>query len=137
MERTLLLIKPNVVRKNKIGAVIDNLESQGFVVRNIRMERLTHERAESFYEVHRGKPFYNKLVEFMASGPIVALVLERPDAVNFLRGFIGATDPAEALPGTIRRLYGDTVRENAVHASDSLENAAKEIAFLLGTKAVV
>jgi len=130
MEKTLLLIKPNVVEKNKIGAVIEALESKGILIRNMKMETFTKERAEGFYDIHRGKPFFEKLVTFMTSGPIVEMILEHENCVEYVRDIIGSTDPEKAAPGTIRRRFGSSVTENAVHASDSKENAIKEIAYI-------
>lgn len=128
-ERTLAIVKPDAVGRNLIGKVIAHLEGAGFVVREMRMERLTEEKARAFYEVHRERPFYGSLVAFMTSGPCVPLVLERENAVAGLREVIGATDPARAEEGTVRKLYAQSVERNAVHASDSPENAEREIAF--------
>ena len=128
-ERTLAIVKPDAVGRNLIGKVIAHLEGVGFVVREMRMERLTEEKARAFYEVHRERPFYGSLVAFMTSGPCVPLVLERENAVAGLREVIGATDPARAEEGTVRKLYAQSVERNAVHASDSPENAEREIAF--------
>jgi nucleoside-diphosphate kinase len=105
------------------------LEGAGFVIRAARLVRLTPAQAEAFYEVHRERPFYRSLVAFMSSGPALALALERDDAVARLRAVIGATDPAEAAPGTVRRLYAESKERNAIHASDSAETAAREVAF--------
>jgi len=129
MDRTLLIVKPDAVKKNAIGDIIRRVEERGFVVRNIRMLTQTSEQAGEFYEVHKERPFYNDLVEFMTSGPCVPMVLERDDAVPFLREVVGATNPEEADEGTIRKAHGANVQNNAVHASDSPENAANEIAF--------
>ncbi|MGH7587177.1 MAG: nucleoside-diphosphate kinase [Gemmatimonadota bacterium] len=129
MERTLAIIKPDAVGKNRIGKVLAHLEQAGFVVREMRMERLSRERAREFYAVHAGRPFYESLVRFMTSGPCVPMVLEREDAVAWLRSTIGATDPAQADEGTVRRLYAESVERNAIHASDSPENATREIGF--------
>ena len=122
-ERTLAIIKPDAVGKSLIGKIVAHLEESGFVVRELRMERLTAERAREFYAVHAGRPFYESLVAFMTSGPCVPMVLEAADAVGRLRETIGATDPAQAEAGTIRRLYAESVERNAIHASDSPENA--------------
>ena len=129
MDRTLLIVKPDAVKKNAIGDIIRRVEERGFVVRNIRMLTPPSEQAGEFYEVHKERPFYNDLVEFMTSGPCVPMVLERDDAVPFLREVVGATNPEEADEGTIRKAHGANVQNNAVHASDSPENAANEIAF--------
>lgn len=128
-ERTLAIIKPDAVGKSLIGKIVAHLEEDGFVVRELRMERLTAERAREFYSVHAGRPFYESLVAFMTSGPCVPMVLEAVDAVGRLRETIGATDPAQAEAGTIRRLYAESVERNAIHASDSPENARREIEF--------
>jgi len=129
VERTLGIVKPDAVGKNLIGKVVAHLEGAGFRVRAMRIEELSVEEARRFYEVHRERPFYDSLVAFMTSGPCVPLVLEREDAVAKLREVIGATDPAKADEGTIRRLYAESVERNAIHASDSPDNAAREIAF--------
>ncbi len=127
-ERTLLMIKPDAVKARRIGKIIDLVE-QNFAIVGIRMKRFRREEAERFYAVHRGKPFYEHLVEFITSGPVVGLLLEGEDVIQRVRAFIGATDPAKAEPGTLRALYGTSVTENAVHASDSAESAAYEIPF--------
>ena len=127
--RTLAIIKPDAVASGKAGKVLAHLEAAGFVVRAARMTRLARAEAEAFYEVHRGRPFYDSLCTFMTSGPCIPLVLERDDAVPHLRTVIGATDPAQAGPGTVRKLYAESKERNAIHASDSPENAAREIGF--------
>ena len=126
---TLAIIKPDAVRNRLAGKILAHLEDAGFVVRAARLVRLTTPQAEAFYAVHRERPFYRSLVTFMTSGPGLALVLERDDAVTRLRDVIGATDPAEAKPGTVRQLYAESKERNAIHASDSPENAAREVAF--------
>jgi len=132
VEQTLLIIKPNVTVTGNIGAVISAIEEHGFTIRAIRQELLDRGRAEDFYEIHRGKPFFDRLVDFMTSGPVVVLVLEEEDCVTRVRTVVGATDPAQAVEGTIRRRFGETVTKNAVHASDSVENAEREIQFFFG-----
>jgi nucleoside-diphosphate kinase len=129
MTQTLAIIKPDAVASGKAGTILAHLEAAGFTVRALRMTRLTGPQAEAFYAVHRGRPFYGSLCAFMTSGPCIPLVLERADAVPHLRQVIGATDPAEAAPGTVRRLYAENKERNAIHASDSDENAVREIAF--------
>ncbi|MCY3787794.1 MAG: nucleoside-diphosphate kinase [Gemmatimonadetes bacterium] len=129
MERTLMIIKPDAVAKNAIGQIIARVEGEGFVVRALRMVELSTEQARAFYAVHRERPFYGELVEFMTSGPAVPMVLERADAVAHLRDFIGPTNSTEAPAGTIRGDFGTDVQCNAVHASDSAVNAKSEIAF--------
>ena len=126
---TLAIIKPDAVADQKIGAIVAHLEREGFIVRAGRMVRLTRAEAGAFYAVHEGRPFYPELVEFMTSGPCVPLALERIDAVAHLRSVIGATDPKDAAPGTIRKLHAESKGRNAIHASDSPENAAREVAF--------
>ena len=131
-QRTLLIIKPDAVAKNAIGNILMRLEADGFVIRELRKVQLTQEKARQFYEVHKERPFYGELVEFMTSGPAVPTVLERDDAVAHLRQFIGETDSTKAAPGTIRAEFGTDVQCNAVHASDSPENASNEISFFFG-----
>ena len=126
--RTFAMIKPDAVKKNLVGQIITKFTEAGFKVKAMKMTRLTKESAQGFYEVHKERPFYNDLVEFMSSGPVVALALEKENAVADYRKLIGATDPAEAEEGTVRKLYADSKSENAVHGSDSDENAAIEIA---------
>ena len=128
-ERTLAIIKPDAVEKGLIGKIIAHLEDAGFVVTDLQMTRLSDAEARRFYEVHAGRPFYDSLVAFMTSGRSVPMVLERKSAVSALRETIGATDPSRAAEGTIRRLYAESVERNAIHASDSPENAAREIEF--------
>jgi len=127
--QTLAIIKPDAIAGAKAGKIFAHLEGAGFAVRAARMTKLTRPETEAFYEVHRGRPFYNSLCAFMTSGPCLPMVLERADAVAHLRTVIGATDPAQADPGTIRKLYAESKERNAIHASDSAENAAREIAF--------
>ncbi len=129
--QTLGIIKPDAVASGKAGLILAHLEKAGFTVRAARLVRLSRAQAEAFYEVHRGRPFYGELVEFMSSGPCMPLALELPgsDAVARMRAAIGATDPAEAEAGTIRKLYAESKGRNAIHASDSDENARREIGF--------
>jgi nucleoside-diphosphate kinase len=126
---TLAIIKPDAVQAGNMGRILAHLEGQGFRVRAARLVRLTQDQAESFYAVHRERPFFRPLVTFMTSGPGLALALERDNAVPHLREVIGATDPAEAKPGTVRKLYAQSKERNAIHASDSPENAQREVAF--------
>src|SRR5204863_9110710 len=118
---TLAIIKPDAVSANNIGKIVAHLEGEGFRIREAQLVRLTKERAESFYEVHRERPFFQPLVSFMTSGPALALALERDDAVTHLRKVIGATDPAQAAAGTIRRRYAAAKVRDAMHAFDSPE----------------
>ena len=127
--RTLAIIKPDAIASGKSGAILAHLQREGFTVRAARLLRLTMAQAGAFYEVHRGRPFYDELVAFMTSGPCLPMALELADAVAHYRAVIGATDPAEAAEGTVRRLFAESKGRNAVHGSDSDENAAREIAF--------
>jgi nucleoside-diphosphate kinase len=133
MSLTLAIIKPDAVASGKAGKVLAHLEGAGFTVRALRLTRLDQAQAGAFYAVHAGRPFYDELVEFMTSGPVVPMVLDADDAVAKLRETIGATDPAEAAEGTVRRLYAESKGRNAIHASDSDENAAIEIGFFFST----
>lgn len=126
---TLGIIKPDAVEAGRAGLILAHLEREGFALKAARMVGLTRAEAEAFYEVHRGRPFYDELVAFMTSGPCLPMVLERDDAVAHLRTVIGATDPAEAAPGTVRKLYAESKGRNAIHASDSDENAVREVGF--------
>jgi nucleoside-diphosphate kinase len=132
-ERTFTIIKPDSVFKCNAGAIVAHLEREGFTVVAARMTRLTTAQARGFYAVHRERPFYDDLVAYMTSGPVWVMVLEGDDAVRRLRTVMGATNPAEADEGTIRRLYGESIERNAIHGSDSPENAAIEIAFFFPT----
>jgi nucleoside-diphosphate kinase len=126
---TLAIIKPDAVQAANAGNVLAHLERDGFRIRAARMVRLSERQAEAFYAVHRERPFFRSLVTFMTSGTCIPLALERDDAVARLREVIGATDPAEAKAGTIRKLYAQSKERNGIHASDSVENAAREVAF--------
>jgi len=126
---TLGIVKPDAVASGKCGKIVAHLEHAGFVIRAARLVRLTEAQAGAFYEVHRGRPFYDELVRFMTSGPCLPMALERDDAVAHLRTVIGATDPAEAAAGTVRKLYAESKGKNAIHASDSRENADREVGF--------
>ncbi len=129
MSFTLAILKPDAVGSSKAGKILAHLEGAGFRVRALKLLSLSKEQAGAFYAVHRERGFYAELVEFMTSGPVIPMVLEADDAVAKLRGAIGATDPAEAAPGTVRKLFAESKGRNAIHASDSDENAKGEIAF--------
>lgn len=129
VERTFSMIKPNAVAKNAIGAIYARFESAGFKIVAAKMVHLTREQAEGFYAEHQGKPFFDGLVEFMTSGPITLQVLEGENAVQRNRDIMGATNPANALAGTLRADYADSFTENAVHGSDSVASAEREIAY--------
>ncbi len=133
MSHTLAIIKPDAVGSGKAGKILAHLETAGFAIRALRLTRLNTAQAQAFYAVHEGRPFYDELVEFMTSGPVIPMVLEAENAVSRLRETIGATDPAEAAPGTVRKLYAESKGRNAIHASDSDANAEIEIAFFFST----
>lgn len=128
-QRTLSIIKPDAVEKGLQGAIIARLQEEGFSILGLRQLSLTRKQAEGFYAVHKERPFFQELCEFMTRGPIVVIALEREDAVQHYRKVIGATDPAKAEAGTIRKLYGASVQENAVHGSDSEENGRLECSY--------
>ncbi|RJP74917.1 MAG: nucleoside-diphosphate kinase [Candidatus Zixiibacteriota bacterium] len=132
MERTLLIIKPDAVAGRHIGDILKMVVDAGFNIKALRMTRLTRDQAARFYAVHEGKPFYEPLQDYMTSGKIVPVALERENAVAKLREVLGATDPAKAAPGTIRALYGSSIERNAAHGSDSVENGLQETAFFFG-----
>ncbi len=128
-ERTLSIIKPDATRKNHVGAILGHFEKNGLKIAGVRKVRLSRPEAEGFYAVHSARPFFGELVDFMISGPCVVVVLEGDNAMKRNRDLMGATDPAEAAEGTLRKLYAESKGENAVHGSDSVENAAIEIAY--------
>lgn len=129
IERTLAILKPDCVRKNLQGAVIKQIQDAGFKILGMKMTRLTMDTAGGFYAVHKERPFFGELCEFMSSGACVPIALEKENAVADFRKLIGATNPAQAEEGTVRRLYADSVGENIVHGSDSVENGKIEIAY--------
>jgi nucleoside-diphosphate kinase len=129
IQRTLSIIKPDATRRNLTGAINDRLEKRGLRIIAQKRMQLSQAQAERFYEVHAERPFYRDLVAFMSSGPVVVQVLEGPDAVSLNREIMGATNPANAAPGTIRKDFAESIEANSVHGSDSLETAAREIAF--------
>jgi nucleoside-diphosphate kinase len=137
MERTLAILKPDGVRKNLIGDVIKRIQDAGFKVRAMKMVQLTRKEAEGFYAVHRERPFFGDLTAFMSSGPCVPIVLEKDNAVADFRKLIGATDPAEAEEGTIRRDFADSKGENIVHGSDSEENGRLEANYFFPEHIIV
>ena len=132
-QRTLTIIKPDSVEKGNTGKIIAHLESEGFRIVAGRIRHLTEAQARAFYAVHKERPFYNDLVAYMTSGPVWPMALEREDAVSYLRQVMGATNPADAAEGTIRALYGESIERNAIHGSDSPENAAIEVAFFFSS----
>src|SRR6266704_6029810 len=134
LERTLAILKPDCVRKNITGKVIAHIEQAGFRIIGMKKARLTRGTAGGFYAVHKGRPFYESLVEFMSSGPCVPIALEKENAVADFRALIGATDPNDAAAGTIRKLYADNKGENIIHGSDSAENGRIEIGYFFADK---
>ncbi|RMH60510.1 MAG: nucleoside-diphosphate kinase [Calditrichaeota bacterium] len=135
--RTLAILKPDCVQNNNTGKVLDHLIQAGFKIVAMKMVKLTREVAGAFYEVHKERPFYGELVDFMTESRVVPLVLEKENAVAELRKVIGATDPAEAEEGTVRKLYAESKGRNTIHASDSDENAAREIAFFFAESEII
>jgi nucleoside-diphosphate kinase len=133
MEKTLLIIKPDGVKKNVIGDILNRVERSGLKVLALRMVQLDRSTAGRFYAVHRERPFYHGLLDYMTSGPVVPVALEGENAVSRLRSIIGATNPAQAEAGTIRKLYGESIEVNTVHGSDSRENGLIETSFFFGT----
>jgi nucleoside-diphosphate kinase len=133
MSITLTIIKPDAVASGKAGKILAHLEDAGFTVRSMKMTRLSAAQAGEFYAVHSERPFYGSLVDFMTSGPVIPMILEADNAVGKLREVIGATDPEEADEGTVRKLYAESKERNAIHASDSDENAAIEAAFFFSS----
>lgn len=137
VERTLCIMKPDCVRKNLQGEVLSRIQKAGFKVLGMKQLRLTKEEAGAFYAVHKGRPFYDGLVEFMTSGPCVPVALQKENAVADYRALIGATDPKDAEPGTIRKLFADNKGENIVHGSDSPENGKIEVAFFFSESELI
>ena len=129
VEKTLAIIKPDAVKKKVVGKIIQRIEDEGFKISGLKMLRLTKENAQGFYAVHKDKHFYDSLTDFMSSGEILVMVLEREDAISHWRNVMGATDPALADPGTLRQMYGFSVERNATHGSDSPQTAEWEIDY--------
>ena len=129
MERTLAIIKPDAVAARNAGRIIQRIEENGFTIRAMRLARLTQAEAEGFYAVHRERPFFGSLTKFMSSGPVVVLALQAPDAIKKWRGLMGATDPAKADAGTLRKEFGQSIENNATHGSDAPDTAAFELAY--------
>lgn len=137
VEQTLTILKPDCVRKELIGEVTRRIQEAGFRIVAMKMTRLTKATAGGFYAVHKERPFYDELCEFMSSGPCVPMILEKENAIEDFRAFIGATDPSEAEEGTIRADFADSVGENIIHGSDSVENGKKEANFFFSEQEVV
>ncbi|MEG0136576.1 MAG: nucleoside-diphosphate kinase [Cetobacterium sp.] len=127
MERTLLIIKPDAVERKLVGNIIQRIEKKGLVIKALKMEKITLEKAEKHYEIHKGKDFYNGLIEFITSGPVVLIIIEGENCIQIVRHMAGSTSPIEAAPGTIRGDYSINTLKNIVHTSDSIESSTKEI----------
>jgi nucleoside-diphosphate kinase len=128
-ERTFAIIKPDAVRARHAGRILAKIEDAGFTIRALRLTHLTRQQAEGFYDVHRARPFFGSLTEFMSSGPCIVMALEAPDAVKKWRTLMGATDPAKADAGTLRKEFGASIEHNATHGSDAAETAAFELGY--------
>ena len=128
-ERTFAIVKPDAVKAGYTGRILSRIEEQGFTIRAMRMVHLSQREAEGFYAVHRERPFFGSLTTFMSSGPVVVLALEAPDAIKKWRTLMGATDPAKAEPGTLRKAFGGSIDNNATHGSDAPETAAFELGY--------
>jgi nucleoside-diphosphate kinase len=133
MQKTFSIIKPDAVKSGKAGNILALLESNGFRIIALRMTTLSQSQAAGFYAVHAERPFYNSLVTFMTEGPVIVMALEREDAVKKLREVMGATNPANAAEGTVRKLYAESIERNAMHGSDAPETAAEELAFFFNS----
>ena len=132
IQQTLAIVKPEAVAANHLGDIITRIEAVGLRIVGAKMTHLSEQQAQEFYSEHREKPFFDDLVQYMTSGPVVAMTLEGPDAIIKYRGLMGATNPAEAAPNTLRATYGTSLSENAVHGSDSVSSARREVAFFFG-----
>jgi len=137
IERTLAIVKPNAVAKGHTGKVVSRIEAEGLKIRALKLVHLTKKQAEGFYDVHRQRPFFNDLTDFMSRGPVVAMILEGENAISAWRGIMGATDPAKAEPGTLRAEIGDSLTENSVHGSDATDTAATETAYFFDALEIV
>jgi nucleoside-diphosphate kinase len=129
VERTFAIIKPDAVKARKAGPILARIEEAGFTIRGMRLTHLTKKEAEGFYAVHRERPFFGSLTQFMSSGPCIVMMLEAPDAIKKWRALMGATDPAKAEPGTLRKEFGASIENNATHGSDAPETAAFELGY--------
>lgn len=136
-QRTLTIIKPECVANNHVGEIIGRIEKAGFQIKAVRMLKMNRKEAEVFYEVHKERPFYQDLTQYMSSAPVVVMVLEKEDCVKAFREFIGATNPAEAAPGTIRKDFGTNIQLNCIHASDEPANAVREINFFFEERELI
>jgi nucleoside-diphosphate kinase len=137
MQRTFTILKPDAVKARHAGAIIERIEKEGFTIRAMKMIHLSPSQAEGFYHVHRERPFFQSLVKFMTESPVVMMVLERDNAIETLRKVMGATDPAKAADGTIRKLFATNIERNAIHGSDGPDTAAFEIAYFFSQLEIV
>ncbi len=137
MEQTFAIIKPDAVASGHVGAILNMIDKAGFQIRGLKMTRLSKQQAEGFYDVHRERPFFGGLVTFMTEGPVVVMVLERENAIKHWREVMGATNPANAAEGTIRKSFAKNIERNAVHGSDAPETAAVEIPFFFSTAELI
>lgn len=137
LERTLLNIKPDAVERNLIGEIIRRVEQKGYRIVAIDKLKLSRDEAEAFYEIHKGKPFFDELVDFISSGPCVPMIVEGENVIEGIRELIGATDPAEAADGTVRKDFAKSITQNSVHASDAPATAKEEIAFFFGRRQLI
>ncbi len=128
--KTFTIIKPTAVKNGHTGIILAKIQEAGFEVKALKMMQFTKEQAKSFYKIHENRPFYESLVSFMTSGPVVVAILQKENAVQAYRDYIGATDPSKAADGTVRKIYGTSMQANAVHGSDSDQNAKKECSFI-------
>lgn len=136
IERTLFIVKPDAVERNLVGKIVAHVEERGFRLVEARLARLTREQCQEFYQEHAGKPFFGDLVGYMTSGPVMLTCLEREGAVTTLREVVGATDPAQAAPNTVRKLFGQSKQRNSVHASDSVASGEREVRLFFGVAAL-
>lgn len=137
IQRTLAIIKPDSMERMVIGDIISLIEKAGFKILGLKFIKLTDKQAQAFYEIHKERPFFNDLVKYMTSGPIIPIALEKENAIDDFRKLIGATDPAKAEQGTIRKLFGTNIERNAIHGSDSTENGLREVAFFFSESELV
>ena len=137
MERTFAIIKPDAVERNLIGKILERIESNGFKIAGMKKTQLSHKEAKGFYYVHKERPFFDSLTEFMCSGPVVLLVLEKENAITAWRDLMGATNPEDAKEGTIRKDFALSIEKNSTHGSDSAENAAYELSYFFSEKEIL
>lgn len=137
MERTFTIIKPDAVEENNIGEIVADIEKAGFAILGMKMSRISREQAESFYAIHKGKVFFNELMNYITRSKVVMMALEKNNAISDFRKLIGATNPDDAEPGTIRKKYAKSIQENAVHGSDSVENGILEVGFFFSESELI